>query len=275
MTSTLLSTAWRYTKAMPGFIFGTEAELMGKTLRHSYAGEKGLNNGLGFKKFGTQVKDAFEKGVTHHEYMVDKKGGFFKNLWHSTKSTFSDMPTYWKAGGKVADKMGKTGIAKFWKQMVGVGKLLGKRMPLLGAALVLLTELPNIAKTTWNDGLLAGGVETAKTGVRLGCGAVGGAIGTALIPVPLLGSLVGYAVGDIVGRFIVGKSYTEKQEEQKLAQNQTNTQNPFDASQFGGTPISDEEFQKMQMMYMQAANPGNPYSATPQMQQGTGFSAVG
>ena len=88
-------------------------------------------------------------------------------------------------------------------------------MPLIGAIAILATELPNIIKASWNEGLLAGAGETAKTGVRLGLGAVGGAIGAAVIPIPLLGSVVGYAVGDMIGKFIVGKSYSEKQAEPK------------------------------------------------------------
>lgn len=262
------ATAWRYTKAMPGFIFGTQAELMGETLKNSYKAQ-------GWKKMGTQIADAFEKGVVTHEAAVKKNGGFFKNMWKDLTSIFPDTKNKWQAAGKLAD-MGKKGSwGKFWTQFKSLGKVFGKRMPLIGAVLTLAFELPNIARTTWNEGLLAGGYETAKTGVRLGAGAIGGAIGSALIPIPFIGSVVGYAVGDLIGRCIVGKSYTEKKEaakqDEKIAQAQFN----IDTSQipFGGTgTINDEEFQKLQNEYLKASgqnycdysgnstNPFNPQS---------------
>ena len=47
----VMSNAWRVTKAMPGFIFGTEADLMGETLRKSYKNQ-------GFKGFKTQIGES-------------------------------------------------------------------------------------------------------------------------------------------------------------------------------------------------------------------------
>lgn len=267
---TIASTAWRYTKAMPGFIFGTQSELMGETLKKSYKAQ-------GWKKMGTQIADAFEKGVTTHETAVTKNGGFFKNMWKDLTSIFPDTKNKWKAAGRLADIQKKNAAGKFWKQFKSLGKVFGKRMPLIGAALTLAFELPNIIKTSWNEGLLAGGWETAKTGVRLGTGAVGGAIGSALIPIPFVGAMVGYAVGDMVGRFIVGKSYSEKKEaaaeEQKTAQAQFN--NNIDTSKipFGGIgAVNDEEFQKLQNEYLKAtgqnsfdysSNTSNPFNPQP------------
>ncbi len=250
-------TAWRYTQAMPGFIFGTEADRMGRLLQNSYKTQK-------FNGFGKQIADAFESSVLNHESKVAKNGGFFKNMWKDFTTTFTDMPKYWKAGAKVADKAGKTGLAKFWKQMVGVGKLLGKRMPLIGAVLILATEFPNIAKATWNDGLLAGAGETAKTGVRLALGAIGGAIGS-VVPIPLVGTLVGYAVGDMVGRLIVGKSYSEKQEQgknEKLAEATTDFKIDTNSIPYGGlTGTNNDEFMKLQQAYMQSAGVNNPFGS--------------
>lgn len=247
---TIASTAWRYTKAMPGFIFGTQSELMGETLRKSYKAQ-------GWKKMGNQIADAFEKGVTTHEAAVKKNGGFFKNMWKDLTSIVPDTKNRWKTAGRLADIKKKSAAGKFWTQFKSLGKVFGKRMPLIGAALTLAFELPNIAKATWNDGLLAGGFETAKTGVRLGTGAIGGAIGSALIPIPLVGAIVGYAVGDFIGKLIVGKSYSEKQavnEEQKVTQAQFNN---IDTSKipFGGNLPNDEEMQKLQDAYLKSINP--------------------
>lgn len=248
-----MSDAWRVTKAMPGFILGTEAELMGETLRKSYK-EKG------FSGFRQQIGDAFVKGMENHENAVKANNGFFRKMWADITSIIPDTKNGWKEAGLLAERANKTGLSKLWPQIKSLGKVFGKRMPLIGAALTLAFELPNIAKATWNDGLLSGVGETAKTGVRLGLGAVGGAIGSALIPIPLLGSVVGYAIGDMIGKFVVGKSYSEKQAESAQASNngQTTANNfQFDPNSVPGCGklMSDEEFQKLQQSYMQMANP--------------------
>ena len=246
------ATAWRYAKAMPGFILGTQAELMGETLRNS----KKLH---GWKNMGTQISDAFETGVKAHEAAVAKNGGFFKNMLNDFTSIFPDIKNGVKSAGSIAKAKNASTLSRLWAQTKSVFKVLGKRMPLIGAALTLAFEIPNIAKATWNEGVLTGAGEAGKTAVRLGAGAVGGAIGSALIPFPFLGALVGYWVGDRIGQFIVGKSYSEKQAEAQ--QPQTAQANPqefkVDTSQipFGGGTVNDEEFQKLQNAYMQTTNP--------------------
>ena len=254
------SNTWRVIKSMPGFIFGTEAELMGETLRNSYKAQ-------GFKQFRKQVGDAFIKGTENHENAVKKNNGFFRKMWNDITSIIPDTKQGWKEAGLLATSANKSTGSKLWSQIKSVGKTFGKRMPLIGAALTLAFELPNIAKATWNEGLLSGAGETAKTGVRLGIGAIGGAIGSAIIPIPLLGSVVGYAVGDMIGKFIVGKSYSEKQEANGTTGNNTNSANKdfkFDPSVIPGCGkiMSDEEFQKFQESYLQFANSGNNSFAT-------------
>lgn len=268
-----MSDAWRVTKAMPGFILGTEAELMGETLRKSYK-EKG------FTGFRQQIGDAFVKGMENHENAVKANNGFFRKMWADITSIFPEIKENWQHIGKVADRAKKTGWSKFWPQLRSVGKAFGKRMPLIGAVLTLAFELPNIAKATWNEGLLTGAGETAKTGVRLGLGAVGGAIGAAVIPIPLLGSVVGYAVGDMIGKFVVGKSYSEKQANSGANNSEKTVNNfQFDPNSIPGCGnlMSDEEFQKLQQSYMQMANPGANNFMMPQMGQipQGGFNTVG
>jgi len=251
VSSGFWSNAWRYTKAMPGFVLGTQAEYMGEVLRNSKKAQ-------GWKNMHTQVGDAFIKGVEAHEAAVAKNGGFFKNMWKDLTSIFPDIKNNWKSAGWIADAKKASSLSKFWKQTKSVFGVLGKRMPLIGAVLTLAFELPNIIKATCKEGLLTGAGETGKTAVRLSTGAIGGAIGSALIPVPFLGALVGYWAGDKIGQLIVGKSYSEKQAE-KQEQAQTAQQEfKVDTSKipFGGGPvINDEEFKKLQDTYIQATNP--------------------
>lgn len=278
ISSGFWSNAWRYTKAMPGFVLGTQSEYMGEMLRNSHKTQK-------WKNMHKQIGDAFVKGVEAHETAVAKNGGFFKNLWKDLTSIIPDTKKEWKLAGEVAEKASKS---KIWAQTKSVFKVLGKRMPLIGAVMTLAFELPNILKAGYNEGLITGAAEAGKTGVRLSTGAIGGAIGSALIPIPLLGALFGYAIGDKVGQLIVGKSYSEKQVAKQEEQAKTAPQFNFDASKIpfgGGNPINDEEFQKLQLAYMQAANPDNmnfmnntitpntvnPFATTPQ----NNFSTLG
>ena len=90
---------------------------------------------------------------------------------------------------------------------------LGKRMPLIGTLLIAVTELPNIISAFGDGGVVGGVTETAKTGLRLGAGMTGAAIGQALIPIPVVGGLVGYLAGDTLMSLITGKSHSEKKAE--------------------------------------------------------------
>lgn len=262
-----VSTFWRYLKAYPETVMGTGNEAFANTFR---AGIK--SDGFKWKNLGGVFKDSFEATVVHNEIQIQARGGFWKNIGKNFTSLFTDIPTEWKSAGSIATAANKTGFAKFWPQLKSVGKVLGKRMPLLAAASVILFELPNLFRTTANEGLLAGAGEAGKTAVRLGIGTIGGAIGTALTPFcPFLGGIVGYAIGDMIGRFVVGKSYTEKKEEEKAASNpaNANSQFQFDNSILpnGGKLPTDEEFEKIQQMYLQASNPGGGMNFMNQMPQ--------
>ena len=90
-------------------------------------------------------------------------------------------------------------------------------MPLIGTLLIGITELPNIFSAFKDEGLIGGIKETAKAGLRLGAGMAGAAIGQALIPIPVVGSLVGYAVGDWLMSKFTGKSHSEKKAEAEEA----------------------------------------------------------
>lgn len=209
----VMSNIWRYVKAYPEFVCGTGNDVFAKQLGRSFWGDKNKNNGLHFRDAKRQFNTAFEKTLRANELNIKNNGGFFKNMGNSFTSMFTDIGRFWKSGAKLANKTGKTGLKKFGIQMKGIGKVLGKRMPLLGTLMMVGMELPNILRATTNEGVLTGAGETGKAAAKIGISTLFGALGTALCPVcPFAGAILGYTVGDFVGRFIMGKTYTEKKE---------------------------------------------------------------
>lgn len=190
-----------------------------------------------FGEFHKQVGTAFKK--------ADKATGnkkVFESLAESVKGYKADVTTLWKS-----DK-------GFLKKIGGTLKGLGKRAPLIGTALMIAFELPNIFKATKDGGLLKGATEAGKSGIRLAAGIACGAIGTAVLgPV---GSLIGFFVGDLIGKFVVGKSYSEKQaeEKEKLAEATANTaqniQNIYSGfPQFQSTMTPEQLLILQQLLY--------------------------
>ena len=125
-----------------------------------------------------------------------RHGGFWGSTWHAFKTTPKKIAQGWNVGGKLAERAGKTGLSKTWAQFKGALKGIGKRMPLLFSLMAVLPELPNIFSAFKDNGIVGGITETGKTALRLGSGMVGAAIGQALIPIPILGGIVGYKAGD-------------------------------------------------------------------------------
>ena len=172
--------------------FGEGCEIVGKTLKPAFKAN-GLNGFCG------AVKTAFKE--------IPATGGLdiFKNMWSKMLA-----PSTWKASWAEAAAAGKG----FWGKL---GSTLGKRIPILGNALVVGFEVPNIyrAFTHKDGGVGTGIVETAKAAGKLGAFMGGMAIGQACIPIPIVGGLIGGIIGGIIGDKILGKSFTEKQEEKK------------------------------------------------------------
>ena len=158
----------------------------------------GKNSFTGFHK---QVKDAF---ISAEKATSDKK--IFQSLNDSLKSYKTDVSALWKSDKKLFSKIG------------GTLKGLGKRAPLIGTALMVAFELPNIFKATKEGGLVNGAAETGKSAVRIAAGVACGAIGTAILGP--LGSIPGFIIGDLLGKLVVGKSYSEKKaaQEHKIAE---------------------------------------------------------
>lgn len=250
-----VNSTWKYLKMYPEFVLGTGYDAFSNSFKASW--QVGKNNNLPFKKrFGRAFKAGTDAAVRHNDRLLaQNEGSFWKATKNSITSIWPDLKTNWTSAGEAAKAAGKS---VGWAKFKSIGKVLGKRMPLIGAVMTLAFELPNIIKATANEGVLAGAGETAKTGVRLGISTLCGALTQALIPIPFLGGMVGFVAGDLLGRFIVGKSYSEKKEAEKLAQ--ANPQFSIDTSTipYGGENImNDEEFMKLQQAYLQAAGQGN------------------
>ena len=250
-----VNSTWKYLKMYPEFVLGTGYDAFSNRFKASW--QVGKNNNLPFKKrFGRAFKAGTDAAVRHNDRLLaQNEGSFWKATKNSITSIWPDLQTNWTSAGEAAKVAGKSAG---WAKFKSIGKVLGKRMPLIGAVMTLAFELPNIIRTTTNEGVLAGAGETAKTGVRLGISTLCGALTQAFIPIPFLGGMVGFAAGDLLGRFIVGKSYSEKKEAEKLAQ--ANSQFSIDTSTipYGGNNMSnDEEFMKLQQAYLQAAGQGN------------------
>ena len=279
-----LNTMLDYAKMYPEFVFGTGYEKFSDKFKETWQTTK--EQGFTKSRIKQTFKDAFIASKEHNDEILRQHNGSF---WQATKNSITsiwpDLKDTWKAAGETAKEAGKS---VGWAKFKSIGKVLGKRMPLIGAVLTLAVELPNIFNATKNEGLLTGAGETAKTAARLGLSTVCGAITQALIPVPFLGGMIGFVGGDFLGRFIFGKSYTEKQLAQQNTQNKSATQNipEFDYTKmnipYGGTnsTLNDTEFLKLQQIYNQAANPSsmymqNPFTQTTPYMPQTNFSTLG
>lgn len=269
----ILSGTWSYLKAYPEFVCGTGNDVFAETLKKSFYGveESGIKGDY-FSGFGKQLRKAFDDTIAANTAQTTTNGGFFKSLGKSFTSIPADFKELWAAGATDASK---TGLSKFWTQTKSSLGVIGKRMPLIGTIAMVAMEAPNIFKATTEDSLLSGLWETAKAGIKIGLGTIGGAIGTALIPIPLAGTILGYMAGEFIGSLILGKTYSEKQEAQKAEIVKTATESTtqggaqgnvggsggastnFGTNVMGQQSMSDEDFQKLQQQYMQFANPQN------------------
>ena len=77
-------------------------------------------------------------------------------------------------------------------------------------------EASNTFETIKDKGLLAGLWELAKAPFRFAGGVAGAAIGTFAIPIPFVGSISGWLLGERAVNGILGKSYTEEKFENEI-----------------------------------------------------------
>ena len=90
-----------------------------------------------------------------------------------------------------------------------------KRFPMIGGLLAVGFELPNIfsAFTSKDGGVATGLLETGKAAAKIGIDTAGFMIGQALIPIPLVGGIIGSMVAGALGQAVLGKGFSEKQAE--------------------------------------------------------------
>lgn len=262
ISATTLNNAWRYIKRAgkiaPDFIIGTGNEKFSKTLADSFRGVKGADGkrtgGLYFKNFWTQFKNAIKASEKHNQSVRRLHGGFWKDMWYQLKTTPKLIGKGWKVGANSAIAAGKNSFLGGLKGSLGA---IGKRLPLIGGILMLAAEIKNVNGGMKEGGIIGGAKEAGRSVARVGAGMLGMALGTALIPVPVVGSIVGYMAGDWLAKLVVGKNYTERQAEAEMAAQTSNqtaqtsgssfdtgTTNPF-AQGSGMTP---EEIMRMGML---------------------------
>lgn len=185
----------RIINVMPEAILGNGAEVAGKAMRTT-KGSALTRGKAGFK--------ALEADIAAKKLA---QGGFFKRI----TANLGKIPTLTKAGARAAKIAGKN---QFLGGLKGLFKGLGKNMPFLAAASMILFELPNIWSATKEQGVGQGVAEVAKAGTRLAGGAAGAAIGSALLPG--IGTIAGWIAGEWLTSKIVGKSYSEKKAEAEM-----------------------------------------------------------
>ena len=217
----IASSGWKYIqragRLYPDFVLGTGNEAFTNAMRSAVKNRAAANQNY-FEAVWSGTKKGVQAAEKHNNMMIKKHGGFWKSNWEALKSFPAKVKQGWRVGGKLADRAGKTGFNKFWSQFKGSLSGMGKRMPLIGTLLIVATELPNIISAFKDKGLAGGVTETGKAGLRLGAGMAGAAIGQALIPIPIVGGLVGYMAGDWLMSKFTGKSHSEKKAEAEQAQ---------------------------------------------------------
>ncbi len=237
----IASSGWKYIqragRLYPDFVLGTGNEAFTNAMRNAVK-NRGAANQNYFQAVWSGTKNGVHAAEKHNNMMIKKHGGFWKSNWEALKSFPAKVKQGWRVGGKLADKAGKTGFNKFWSQFKGSLSGMGKRMPLIGTLLIVATELPNIISAFKDKGLAGGVTETGKAGLRLGAGMAGAAIGQALIPIPIVGGLVGYMAGDWLMSKFTGKSHSEKKAEVEQAQKQQLEQQQMMMQQYGANPMS-------------------------------------
>ena len=139
--------------------------------------------------------------------VLSQKKGFFTRAWNSILSFPRNLKRSTIVGYGKAAKANKN---KIWGGTKGAFKFLGNKAPLMIAGYMLWTQITNAYDATKDKGLIAGLWELVKSPFHLGGGAAGAAIGTLCIPIPFVGTMIGWLAGEAAVSGVIGKSYTEK-----------------------------------------------------------------
>ena len=239
----IASTGWRYIqragKLYPDFVLGTGNEAFTQAMRSTIK-NRGKNGQTYLQSVWSGIKDGTAAAEKHNGILEKRHGGFWKNTWASLRSFPKKVAQGWRVGGKLADKAGQTGLSKLWSQFKGSLSGIGKRMPLLFSLMVVLPEIPNRFLAFKDRDLAGGTLEIGKTALRLGAGMTAAAIGQALIPIPIVGGIVGYMAGDWLMSKFTGKSHSEKKAEAEQAQQEQLAQQQAMMQQYGMNPFGTQ-----------------------------------
>lgn len=222
LTSQYWTPLWQGTKTFlhdySNFVFGVEqSDVFSKSLQRAVKGVKDPNTKKYIEGTGKGYNDLY--GSIKGAWKESKKVVENKSLWSVIKESFSSMGKEFSAAKRLAKISGKSGkmFGESRKFLSSTMKILGKRMPLIGNALMVAFAIPNICKAFTHGGVGTGVKETGKEAVKLGGFAAGAAIGSAICPFvgTLIGGLIGGIAGGMITEKIVGKSFTEKEDEAK------------------------------------------------------------
>ena len=154
---------------------------------------------------------------------------FWNNLWKKQICGFpKDISTAWKSSSGL------------WGTTKAIGGKLIQRLPLIFAAF----ELPNIFSAFKDEGLVGGCVETLKSATRLTGSMAGFIAGQTLIPIPIVGGLIGAIGADWLISKVIGKSHSEKKAEAEEAKR-----------------VEEQQYQEQQQQ-LQQMQQSNPYMNT-------------
>lgn len=243
------------------FTFGDWTPYFSQVLCSKKANRGLVRSGDGFF---SSVSTAYNRSQRASSRKIGLKGAnpsFFQYIKSSAKSWGQEI----SAGAK-------TGI---WGGAKGVFGGIGKRMPLVGTALALAMEIPNLYNAFFNKegGVVTGSVETGKAALKLGAfaggAAAGAAVGTFIFPgvgtvvgglIGFLGSALGGIATSVVADKVLGKSFTEKAEEKMEKTQESQVESENITPQFGAmTAMSSEEKQRYEQIKAAYEN----YSSNP------------
>lgn len=168
--------------------------------------------GVGYKNLGGAIRQSFLETEAAYKGVLQQHGSFFKYAKTTLKNLPGEIGNAWTTNSAAAKAAGKSAA---WAGFKGAGGALLKRLPLVGSLIYCATEVPNIARATADGGLVSGAAETIKAGTKIAGFTAGAAIGQALIPIPIVGAIVGGMVGEGLASLVTGKSYTEQKQEIK------------------------------------------------------------
>lgn len=248
-----LSPLWQGTKAAgkhyASFVIGTdETQVFGKTLEEAVRGTKDAagkyeGNGSGFHNFGASVKSAW---TASKDKMTDVK------LWQGIKNTFS----------KIGTELGTLFTSKndFLTKAKGAFGALGKGLPLFLNLAFLAMEIPNIytAFTSPKGGIGAGLKEVCRAAIKIGANAAGMALGSALGPV---GAIAGAIALGSFANWMLGKSFSEQQEEEKAKQTQGTPQQDLNPAAPPQTAVPQSALPSVNNSTLAYNNSSNPFAS--------------